>query len=164
MHVPRRAWSLAAVPTALLLAGCAAATPTSPPSVTVHVVNGISNVVLMSNDLSTAVGLHTLAPTANSFLAACGGTADVQAPVKNGNGGQLILQIDPTGALDQAVAQGDAQSSSSAYSVDIIWSTAELNAGEWVVIEPGGVARSSTRPASMPAGNCAAWIGEPSPS
>jgi len=163
MLAPRRPWSLAGVPLALFLAGCTGSSATPQPSVTVHIVNGISNVVLMSKDLSAAVGLGTLAPDSHSLLAACGGTADVQAPIKNGNGGLLVLQIDPSGDLDRAYSRGNTQSSSVAYPVEIIWSNGELQAGDWIVIEPGGVTRSTTAPASMPGGSCGAWIGEPQP-
>jgi hypothetical protein len=164
MLAPRRSWTLAGVPLAILIVGCTSAGVTPPPSVTVHVVNGISNVVLMSKDLSAAVGLGTLAPDTQSLLAACGGTADVQAPIKNGNGGLLVLLIDPSGELDHAYARGDGQSNSTAYPVEIIWSNGELNSGDWIVVQPGGVTRTTTAPAAPPSGSCAAWIGEPQPS
>ncbi len=160
----RRLLSPAGASLALLLAGCVNQAPTSAPSVTVHVVNGLSNVIVMSGDLSVATGLQTPPPGGLSLLSSCGGEADVQAAVKNGSGGELVLQIDPSAALDQAYARGDMESSSTPFSVEIIWSSGELNAGDWVVVAPGGVTRTTTPPASMPSGTCGAWIGEPKPS
>jgi hypothetical protein len=161
MHAQRRLGSLAGISLLLLLFGCASPGPTQSAPVAVHVVNRISSVVVTSPFGPALPGLRSPASDSQSFVAPCGGQADVQAPNENGTGGLLALLIDPTGVLDQAYPRASLGSLDARFSGEIIWSSGELNPGDWIVVDPGGVTVTTTPPASMSVGSCGSWIGEP---
>ncbi len=146
---------------AVVSMGCGASGSTPLPAVTVHVVNMLSNVVVTSSHLipGTAVGT----PTSNDLglLLPWGSQSDVRATVTNGSGGRLVLSIDPSGELDRSVARGTFDpSNEQPRQTSIIWSSAELKEGDWVLVAPDGVSVTSNSPSAAPTGTCGPWLVE----
>ena len=120
-----------------------------------HLVNHIASVVVASGSV-----LHPDESGGLIFVPPCGGgRTDVLAVPRDGTG-SLVLSFDPTAGLDESYAadHGDLDHADvSPGSLSIIYSSGELQSGDWIVIEPDGVTRSPMQPTFDTRGACATW-------
>ena len=149
----------------VLIGACGASGPTPEAVVGVHVVNRISNVVLTKTG-----GLIGFAPGSDSeqdfgSVAPCGGEVELSVPVGEPGGFDLVLYLDPSGALDRLYAEGTALDPVSLQSIEpsIMFSSSDLREGQYLTITPDDVL--VTDAASAPqatGGTCQPWSTPPS--
>jgi hypothetical protein len=151
---------------ALVGVACAGpATPSQDPNRVVHVVNRLTNVVVLTSSLLDAVGVvprPSLDPT-TVVLVPCGGTLDVpwsRRPEGEPYGVSMALLIDATGQLDSdlRVAGGEVAALDGNYNnAAIIWSHGDLPTPLTVTITPDRVIRSDEEPSGPTPVPCGPW-------